>query len=154
MNMRNQSKPSAWVIIVYVVGGISAGLSALVMIFFALVGMVMDSTDHVRETPEWVEKNYHIPCESLQVKEAIFDMDSNELEVRLETSPPEQFDRALESAGWKRRGRGYVLQVQEDGREELLWLEYHPEEQTLYSCINHRARRRLQENSLSPAKAN
>ena len=154
MNMRNQSKPSAWVIIVYVVGGISAGLSALVMTFFALVGMVMDSTDHVRETPEWVEKNYHIPCEFLQVKEAIFDMDSNELEVRLETSPPEQFDRALESAGWKRRGGGYVLQVQEDGREELLWLEYHPEEQTLYFCIDHRARRRLQENSLSPAKAN
>ena len=103
-------------------------------------------TDHVRETPEWVEKNYRIPCESLQVKEAIFDIDSNELEVRLETPPPEQFDRALESAGWKRCGHGYILQVQEDGRKDLLlWLEYCPEEQGLYPCIGHRARLRLRE---------
>ena len=140
MKTHNQSKSSAWLVIVYVIGGISAGLLALVVIFFASVGMV------VQETPEWVEKNYRIPCESLQVKEAIFDMDSNELEVRLETSPSEQFGRALGSAGWKRCGRGYVLQQQENGREILLWLEYHPEEQTLYSCMDHRARRRLQEN--------
>ena len=89
MKTRNQSKSSAWLVIVYVIGGISAGLLALVVMFFASVGMV------VQETPEWVEKNCRIPCESLQVKEAIFDMDSNELEVRLETSPSEQFDRAV-----------------------------------------------------------
>ena len=154
MKPRNQSKPPAWVVIIHVIGGISAGLLALWVIFLVSAGMVMEYLDHVRETPEWVEKNYRIPCESLQVKEAIFDMDSNELEVRLETSPSEQFDRALKSAGWKRCGRGYVLRQQENGREMLLWLEYYPEEQTLYSCIDHRARRRLQENSLSPSKAN
>ena len=141
MKTRGRSKPSAWVVIIYVVGGISAGLLALFLLLIVSAGMVMEYTDHVRKTPEWVEKNYRIPCESLQVKEAIFDIDSNELEVRLETPPPEQFDRALESAGWKRCGHGYILQVQEDGRKDLLlWLEYYPEEQTLYSCIGHRAR--------------
>ena len=70
------------------------GLLTLWVIFLVSAGMVLEYTDHVRETPEWVEKNYRIFCESLQVKEAIFDMDSNELEVRLEISPPGQFDRA------------------------------------------------------------
>ena len=139
-------QPSVWVVIIYVVGGFSAGLLALIILFFVSAGMVMEYTDHVRETPEWEEKNYRIPCGSLQVKDAIFDIDSNKLEVRLETPPPEQFDRALESAGWKRCGHGYILQVQEDGRKDLLlWLEYCPEEQGLYPCIGHRARLRLRE---------
>ncbi len=145
MKTRNQSKPSAWVVIIYVVGGISAGLLALIMISFALVGMEMEYTDHVRETPEWVEKNYHIPCESLQVKEAIFDMDSNELEVQLETPPPEQFGRALEAAGWKRCGNGYIQQQREDGRKKLLWLEYISKERALYACIGNIAELRMHE---------
>ena len=139
MRTRSQSKPSACVVIIYVVGGLSAGLLALMMIFVVSAGRVMESTDHVRETPEWVEENYRIPCESLQVKEAIFDIDSNELEVQLEIPPPEQFGRALETAGWKRCGNGYTLQQHEDGRKKLLWLEYISEKRVLYSCIGHMA---------------
>ncbi len=52
MKTHSQSKPSACVVIIYVVGGLSAGLLALMMIFVVSAGRVMESTDHVRETPE------------------------------------------------------------------------------------------------------